>query len=417
MLIKPNDVLLFRESKNFTAGEAHVARSQLPLPQTIAGAIRSKILVNSEFSGEALKLAGLERRDNGRYKSVDPEFEIIGQFFCKRKSNKVREYFKAPMDIVKSKGVDGCFYVRPINVLSNYVFGGRDIHFESVNGYIEGNNLVKYLKGELGEKELEGAVVNENELLKRESRVGIKLDNSKTTEEGYFYKVEFLRFEKDAGVSVWFGKDADIVKKHLDNGNRLLKLGGENRFVTFEFDDGDPIEDYRDSWKDIRKRINESGRFKLYVATPILNCIRRDEGGKKCECYSWNIAKAKITLNGDNHSGRSLKEMIEIDGVYPLIGKPIAISGWDYALNRPKGNRYAIPPSSVYFVEFNGEFKLNEPYLKLGELTKLGYGLCFMGVWECRKFWWYRGVIHSGGMKQHTFMEVSKNEALAHYLF
>jgi CRISPR-associated protein Cmr3 len=380
ILIKPNDVLLFRESKNFNAEEAHLARSQLPLPQTIAGAIRSKILVSNEFSGEALKLAGLKKRDDGRYESADPEFEIIGQFFYKRESGVIKEYFRAPMDIVKSKGVDGCFYAKPINILGSYIFGGKDIHFKSISGYIEGNNLIKYLKGELSERELDRAIVEENELFKRESRVGIKLDNSKTTEEGYFYKIEFLRFAMDAGISVCLGKNANEVKKCLGNdGSKFLKLGGENRFATFEFDDSNSLENYRDSWKDIRKKINVSGKFKLYIATPILNCIRCGEDKKGL--YSWDIRKAEITLNDDGHSGKRLDEIIEIKNVYPLIGKPITMSGWDYALNSPKGNRHAIPSGSVYFVEFNGEFKLDEPYLKLGELTKLGYGLCFVGVW------------------------------------
>jgi CRISPR-associated protein Cmr3 len=56
-----------------------------------------------------------------------------------------------------------------------------------------------------------------------------------------------------------------------------------------------------------------------------------------------------------------------------LIGKPYLISGWDYANNKPKGNRYGIPEGSVYFVKFEGEFNWAKPYLKFGELNKLGY--------------------------------------------
>jgi CRISPR-associated protein Cmr3 len=40
IIISPNDVLLFREAKQFDAGETHVARSILPAPQALAGAIR-----------------------------------------------------------------------------------------------------------------------------------------------------------------------------------------------------------------------------------------------------------------------------------------------------------------------------------------------------------------------------------------
>jgi len=62
-------------------------------------------------------------------------------------------------------------------------------------------------------------------------------------------------------------------------------------------------------------------------------------------------------------------------------GKPVIFSGWDFVTRKPKPTRYAVPAGSVYFVEFEGEVKLDMPYLKLGKLTKLGYGLCFMGVW------------------------------------
>jgi len=344
--LKPNDVLMFRESKPFTAGESHLARSTLPLPQAIAGALRSAILLTSNFSKDAKELVG--------YKREEPEFELLGSFLFKG-----QEYFHTPLDVVKSKGLEDHFFVKPLQLPNGqYIFRGRHIHFESVGGFVSYEDLVRYLKGDLKDEELEEIV--RHDLFIKESRIGIKLSEVKVSEEHFFYKAEFLRLKDSVEISVWLEDRVNEVKKYLSG---LIRLGGESRFARVKIENSDPLEKLRDARDEILKSVNESGRFKLYVATPTLV-----ENSGNC---TWNIKQ-------------ELKDKLKIDvkAIYPLIGKPIAFSGWDYAENKPKPTRYAIPAGSVYFVEFEGEIKLNQPYLKLGELTKLGYGLCFLGVWR-----------------------------------
>jgi len=345
-LLKPNDVLMFRESKPFTAGEAHLARTTLPLPQTIAGALRSAILLNSNFSEYAKKLVG--------YEQEEPEFKILGSFFYDG-----QEIFHTPLDIVETKGFEGYFFVKPLKLPnSHFVFKGRHIHFESVGGFLSYDNLIRYLKEDLRKEELEEVVIYD--LFVKESRIGIKLSEAKITDEKHFYKAEFLRLNDNVELSVWIGDKAEEVRKYIGG---LIRLGGESRFARIKIEENDSLEKLRDAWDDILKSVNESKTFKLYVATPTL--IENSNN------YTWNIEqKLKDELK------------IKIKAIYPLIGKPIAFSGWDYAENKPKPTRYAIPAGSVYFIEFEGEIKLNQPYLKLGELTKLGYGLCFLGVWR-----------------------------------
>ena len=345
IIIEPNDVLMFRESKPFTAGEAHIARSVLPLPQVIAGAIRSKILIDSNFSDEAKKLAGFEKDE--------PEFTILGHFlFCEE------EYLHTPLDIAKAKDIDGYFFVKPLKIWNGkYIFSGKTIHFKSAGGHISYSHLIDYLKGKLNEDELEDIV--RDDLIKRESRVGIKLGDAKITEEGYFYKAEFLRFEKSVRLSVWLGNNG--VRDLLGDCG-LIKLGGESRFARFTVEDENPLSKLEKDWDEIKDEINKEKKLKLYVATPLL--IKNDDR------YTWD---SKAILE---------KELsVTIKGVYPLIGKPLAFSGWDYAENKPKPNRYAVPSGSVYFVEFDDKIDLEKPYLKLGEMKNLGYGLCFVGVW------------------------------------
>jgi len=344
--LKPNDVLMFRESKPFIAGESHLARTTLPLPQTIAGALRSAILLNSNFSEDAKKLAG--------YKQDEPEFKILGSFFYRED-----EFFHTPLDIVKTKGLRGYFLIEPLKLPNGrHIFKGRHIHFESVGGFISYDNLVRYLKGDLRDDELEEVV--RYDLFVKESRIGIKLSEAKVSEEHLFYRAEFLRLKDDVGISVWIGDKAEEVKKYLGGS---IKLGGESRFARVKIDNNNPLEKLKDAWDKILESVNESKTFKLYVATPMLV--------KNSGNYTWNI---------EHELSNELK--IKIKAIYPLLGKPIAFSGWNYAENRPKPTRYAIPAGSVYFVEFEeGEIELDGPYLKLGELTKLGYGLCFLGVW------------------------------------
>ncbi len=352
ILIEPNDVLLFRESKPFMAGEGHLARSVFPLPQVIAGAIRSKILIDSNFSNDTKKLVGFGKDE--------PEFTILGHFLFKDE-----EFFATPLDIATAKGVEGYFLVKPLKVWNGrFIFSGKHIHFKSVGGYLSYKHLINYLKCDLNENELEDVI--RDDLFTRESRIGIKLGDAKITEEGYFYKAEFLRFNRGVALSVWLGDGCENVRAFLGE-NGLIKLGGEGRFARFKFESRNPLSKLEEVWDEIKEEINRNKMFKLYVATPLL--AKNDRGG-----FSWDISYC-IT----NSENEDKKLDIKIKKVYPLIGKPLTFSGWDYAENKPKPNRYAVPQGSVYFVEFEGKIEHDKPYLKLGELKKLGYGLCFMG--------------------------------------
>ena len=346
ILLKPNDVLMFRESRSFTAGESYLARSTLPLPQTITGALRTAILLYSNFSDEAKELAG--------YKREEPGFEVIGSFLYDK-----QEYFPTPLDIVKAKGMEDYFLVKPLPLLTGFIFKGRHIHFESVGGFISYDNFIEYLKGKLVDGMLERLV--KHDLFFKESRVGIKLSDVKVTEERFFYKADFLRLGEEVKISVWI-ENGDEVMNYLRNG--LVRLGGESRFAELKIEERDSLESLRKEWNEITEVINEEKRFKLYVTTPVLI--------KNREYFVWDIREK---MEGQ------LKNSLKISRIYPLIGKPIAFSGWDLANNKPKPMKYAVPQGSVYFIEFRGKVEMEKPYLKLGELNRLGFGLCFVGVW------------------------------------
>lgn len=335
IIIEPNDVLLFRELKPFTAGLDNVVKSILPLPQTVAGAIRSRILVEQNFSNEAKEYVGY-----GMEEPPEKGLNVLGTFIWDGE-----ELLPTPMDVAAEDSK--ITIVKPKSVF------GVDFFYPSakpVGGFLPLRTLMKFLCGEIEPESVAEIAKETSKKLVREVRVGIKLLEYRVVEEGMLYSVEFLRIP---GISVW----VEDLKLLPEMG--LLKLGGEGRFARFVVERNDQTEVLRDSWEKVKDSLD--GKMKLYAATPLLL--------GNSELYSWDV-------------GEELKKLgLKVGKVIPLIGKPINVGGWDMANDRPRGVRYAVPAGSVYFVEFDGELSIDKPYLRLGKLTRLGYGLCFVGVW------------------------------------
>jgi len=329
LIIKPYDVLLFRESKPFMAGDSHLARTTLPLPQTIAGAIRSYILLLSGFSKDNLEDEKVKRAmECIGYGNDEPNFEILGTFLA----SKGEEIFPIPKNYFKN----GEKFAR----INPGRFGSKLILIpkgkSEGNVFITKKRLLEYLRG--GGNEISDIIRVDS----RERRIGIKLNERKVTEEGMLYSVEFLRWEQ---LIVWI---KDLCWK-LEEG--VIRLGGEGRFAKFEkvFSDEELLKGNITSEKPL-----------FYFATPIML-----KGG-----VQKLLDKIKNSAGGVN-----------INDCLLVTDRPLAISGWNYVKNKPRGTRYAIPAGGVLFLEFEKEVTLPS-YLKLGTLTKLGYGLTFVGVWE-----------------------------------
>lgn len=315
--VVPNDVLLFRESKPFFAGESHVARSIFPLPQTLAGALRSFILLDGDFSEKAKECAG--------YKKEEPNFEVIGVFPMINGNEAVA----IPINIVRTDK-DEISIVKPGKFRNRLFLPHQG---KPAGGLIPLDTLMEILSGKI---ENNIAILS----ILREKRIGIALNSTKTALNRYLYTVEFLRVD---AISVWI-KDWCWKKKE-----GILKVGGESRFASFY---AEPLELSLDPV--------EGKRLFLYFATPAI-----------LGCSAVNTILRKITALTNGERPRSY---------LPVFGKPMAISGWDYAKNEPKGVRYAVPPGSLFFMSFDASITLPR-YIKLGSITKLGYGLTFVGVW------------------------------------
>ncbi|WP_235507200.1 type III-B CRISPR module-associated protein Cmr3 [Thermococcus barophilus] len=353
MKIIPNDVLFFRESRDFTAGESHLAESLLPLPHTIAGALMGVMFVRGRHD-----LLNLELREGKFWKPEKwkPNFEVVGTFFMKE--NEL--YFPLPKDIVSVKS-DGR-NITTMAKLKEVQIGGQSftivfadcespLHFSPVSGFLSFEKLKSYLNGEYYKKnDISDEIIENSSLYRWECRVGIGLNSSKTTVEGLFYRTRMLRLEKGTAIGVVLGeKNLDEVEKTLGK-KGTLKLGGEGRFAHYEIIDEDHLEELEEI------SVKKNALFKLYLATPLI-----------VDGQSWNIAKV-------------LPEHINAEIVKVFTDRPEKVTGWDLVKGCPKETLYAVPAGSVYILKAQEDLTL-KPFYRLGMMVELGYGLVFVGVY------------------------------------
>ncbi len=368
MEISPYDILFFRESRDFSAGENHVAESIEPLPHTIAGAIMGAI-----YERGGLDLLNLQRTNGKVEKKSNPEswkpgFSILGTFFGFRGTNdkgEARPLFALPMDLVEVE--DG---IAPLKV--HYLPDGRRgvvaevgekkaLHFGPKRAFITAEVLERYLSGDLNDGLLiEADIRDVKDVYERETRIGIGLNDKRTAQEGLLYRISALRLQeekkkddavKETLILVYFEPDDEKVIENSIGKRGLLKLGGESRFAGFEFKAGNlPLKDKAGG------NVKAGEKFRLYVATPLI--------------VNGNNVKAFIE--------EELKGKARVVKVF--TDRLIRVTGWDAVERKPKPTYYALQPGTVIWLY--AEDDLSVP-VKLGRMKWAGYGLVLLGGgWE-----------------------------------
>ncbi|MDI3475087.1 MAG: CRISPR-associated protein Cmr3 [Thermococcaceae archaeon] len=345
--ITPHDVLFFRESRDFSAGENHVAESTEPMPHTIAGAIMGVLFEKGRYDLLNLKVENGKTKKHEGKEGWKPSFSIYGAFF----SLNDKPLFKVPMDIVEADGK--LAFLEPHKTLSdNWAVvavreGKRTLHFSPAKGFIDNGTLKDYLDGTLTLEKLEKKLREPEKVYEREVRIGIGLTSAKTTEEGLLYRVTTLRFKENAGIVAYVSENPEELKKALgDRG--ILKLGGESRFAEFRVSSetrGFPL----------NNELIEPGRtFKLYLATPLIV-----SGNSVAKFFEEEVKGARV-----------LKVFTD---------RLIPVTGWDMVERKPKPIKWALPAGTVVWMK--AEKNVEVPR-KLGEMKEFGYGLVFVGKFK-----------------------------------
>lgn len=415
--LEPLDVLMFRDSRPFTGGESHRARSVFPpSPLTFQGAIRS-VLLKEALSQEGKEFA--EYRDSlvngGGDETIqricaelgtgkDPGRLMFTGPFLSRDGEGL--LFPVPRDLIAcpdgklrgrrvSTGQElGGSFSEPFvpgtrgNQQKVSILGGQEGGRLPAGAWLSAGDLVSYLRGEVVDERDPAAIFH------RELRAGIALDRDRrTVAMGMLYVAEYIRLQGDMGflcevtIDGEDGVGGDLLSPLRTPG--VLQLGGEGRACRYQAVAEDPLEVVRSVWTAEVLSTAFSGRLlKLYLATPAIF-----RNGWLPDFINPATLEGTVGTCGQ----------VRLKLVAGAVGKPLSIGGWDLAQGQPKPLVRAVPPGSVYFFQVlkgsaqdvanllhgtskvqalgagapggEGEF-LGEPQ----HLARFGFGLTFVGV-------------------------------------
>jgi len=422
LFIEPLDVLLFRDSRPFTAGETHRAKTIFPpTPYPFVGALRTSILIEQGIDFEDYRNSRIDQKIHeaiGTPKDYDyGELQMCGPFLAQQ-GNKLEVFFPLPYNLLGGepvvvskpleKGLEAARYNPLIPEVSFTV--PLWVHAEGAGEELKDkmltdNGLFWYLHGDVGMQPQET-----RNLYSREIRVGIELNPGRSTaQEGRLYMAEFIRLNREKRTGFLLRINAERLKEILDKepllSSGIMVLGGERRAAHYEpaelanstfqeliSPDGQRYKKLMEAVKNTR--LNGKYRFKLYLASPAIfaNGWLPD--------FITDRTKLEGKIDG-----------LQIRLVTAAVGKPLAIGGWDLAKRAPKPLLKAVPPGSVYFFELlQGEveelFKQlhftcrlqlqgktinmssigtdekQKQEIALSKLAQIGFGLTFVGAWD-----------------------------------
>lgn len=416
--IEPLDVLFFRDSKPFTAGESFRAKSAFPpTPYPFVGAIRSRVLVDvlpligsnfQEYREHITKAANHPELDTIVAVLGDAEsygnLEFRGPFLARRKQDEHYELlFPAPFDLFEKQQLNpldglpsGVQFNPPAEITQNptLLWSRGSLGGELKDVFISLEGLKRYLSGETPRQD----ELDKN-FLQRELRVGIALEpGRRTVKEGMFYMPEMIRLDRDpqrgqagfvlevAGLSFANASQEKVRNYPLQGG--LLQLGGEGRAARYQVITGDnPLGELEKLSAALKERVQQTKRFKLYLASPAIF---------KQGWLPDFIDEKTLEVKSD-HGVR--QNNLNFRLIAAAVGKSLPIGGWDLARNAPKPLLKAVPPGSVYFFELmdgNAQIVIDAFHCKykmqgltgdsnLPKLAKIGFGLTFVGCWDYAK--------------------------------
>lgn len=341
------DVWMFRDNKPFSAGQNFVARSQFPPhPQVVYGALRSHLLEKDGVDWAAYARGAIVHELAGtpeRYGSL----RLLEMSVARRTDAGVEPLHPVPLDVVTEQ--DRLLTLAPSDAdfESGAFDGWRPLtggqNAAAKPGWLRHGQMHNYLSGQ----PVDGSVLAPEAVFQPESRVGLGLDHSRRANaEGLYYRAEFVRPNEDVGLLL-------RLNAAVFEDGEIMNLGGESRSAVVNIVKAPPP-----------LPADRTGRLKLVLRTPAYF-----SGGWQPADGDWS------RWVGD---GRL---------VSAAIGKPVAISGWDIARNRPKPLRHYVPAGSVYYFEDATwtQSPLTETAAGENDTAAAGYGLCAAGTWGMQR--------------------------------
>ncbi len=384
LFIEPSDVLFFRSSRPFNAGESGYLESLFPpTPETVQGAIRARV---AAYWNPILSEAFQDERLNkliGKYENIG-QFRLRGLTLGQRDQqdrDQIMPLFPAPAHLLRGEKTGKIYRLTPkgpqhgistnmpvqqltlSQSASEEDATNKQLRLLEPEGGYPNEKLedfrawltlqeLGYALGSKAEAVQQIVGVPSSELYQLEPRLGIEMSNaSKTTREGRLYQASFVRLRAGVGFLVDVGlegvKPEDVQKTLRFPEKGWLALGGERRAASFQVLGPAPGEEHR---------ILEPGeRTCVYLSTP-----------------AWFAAGWRPT---------DWRAMFEVVPVAAAVSRVQLIGGWQQepgsAGGRSKPLRRCVPAGSVYF--FDGQVKRSGPFTDEG--GEIGYGIAYKGVW------------------------------------
>lgn len=369
-MIEPRDGLSFRDGRpNVGGSESQSLR--FPLPQTIAGAVRSRAGVDTEG-----------RFDVSQRESVK-QLTIHGPLLVRIKGGRRERLVQAPQDALWEEDVNGqkkLHHLGPIQHDPRLRGGtapegldlvGLDVAPKGkppkdVPAFWTWEHLMAWLQsparaaGDLVveiHKQGLGALV-------QEERVSVSIDpETNTYRHGALFGVTSLlfrtaahRLEEVSELGLCFRTDAK-----LEPG--FGYLGGKNKLATFSQEDSP-------EWPvtcPFEAELAKEERLRVLLLTPGIF----KEG--------WSPTRLLEPSGGLSPILKAAK-----------VDRPETISGWDYEHQQTKGTRRLVGAGAVYWLELGGTEEQRRQWIRdwwmqpvsdKDEDCRDGFGLAVMGVW------------------------------------
>ena len=345
--LEPVDTLFFRDGRPFE--DASRAASGLPMPQTLAGAIRTATIEAHgvdparigahvrEGASLAEALAACDQALAGLAETVvrGPWFQRDGAVLTAAPANLKRDKGNGELLRLDPLGTPLPGWSPPEAGMLPLWRRGRE-SVAAFKGYLTERGLQRYLEG--GTPEMSDAV-KEADVFGFEDRTGISVDSGAgVAREGFIYGIRMLSLRPDVRILCEVSGPRDALAPWLED-VRLVRLGGEGRQVRVHAEEG------AHAWPRVPP---DSGSGRLVL----------------------------LTTPGPFGGWRP-------PGLRPVAASvpgSLGVSGWDLARGGPKPNRFMVPAGAVYFLA-PGEGPPPEG-LAAAEDAQAGWGDFALGKWN-----------------------------------
>lgn len=360
MLIEPRDPLIVRDGRPFSSSPGARARSlPFPLPQTLAGAVRTRI-------GLAQGLSFPEAADQVR------QIGIRGPLLAEWQGGGWRLMAPAPADcVLLTEGENHYLYrLLPLSlgdgVQTNLPEGLHPVGVPRPNSKSKPVAMPSFWGWSAFEKwllEPPGKAEISRESLGHDGPVGevrthLKLEPAtQTAEEGFLFQTSGLEFTRKIGES---SRRLALALWTEGAPSGVFPLGGERRLATWWAHTLDKPEPPQGLLAHLK--LDRAARV-IFLTPAVL------EKGYLPRGCSFHGARAEAVA----------------------LGRATTASGWDLEYHRPKPSRRLVPAGSVYFVRFPDwseaeiETWLQEVWMQnLSDTTQDrldGFGLAAVGSW------------------------------------